>query len=145
MPPTTIIVKLGDGMRGPDFRFGAHETRAEQPPDGHPCPRGIECSWGFARGFRAAPLSLTSRTYKEQRIWSSGGFGHLSCGLLGFLGSPHPLSRKKSGVRSHERGRAQRASARCAPLLERLLTFERLSEPPCGWELRLRLITLDYA
>ena len=28
--------KLRDGMRGPDFRFGAHETRAEQPPDDHP-------------------------------------------------------------------------------------------------------------
>ena len=64
--------KLRDGMRGPDFRFGAHETRVEQPPDDHPCLRGIEFSWGFARGVRAAPLSLTSRTYKEQR---SSAFG----------------------------------------------------------------------
>ena len=42
-------------MRGPDFRFGAHETRAEQPPDDHPCPRVAECPWGFARGFRVRP------------------------------------------------------------------------------------------
>ena len=70
-------------MRGPDFRFGAHETRAEQPPDVHPCPREIECSWGFARGFRAAPCrdapAGTGRDGEEAHL----GFEWLRAPLVG--------------------------------------------------------------
>ena len=70
-------------MRGPDFRFGAHETRAEQPPDDHPCPREIECSWGFARGFRAAPCRDAPAETERRRTWGSNGCGHLSWDLIG--------------------------------------------------------------
>ena len=56
-------------MRGPDFRFGAHETWAEQPPDDHLCPREIECVWGFARGFRAAPCRDAPAETERRRTW----------------------------------------------------------------------------
>ena len=73
--------KLRDGIRGPDFRFGAHETRAEQPPDGHLCPREIECSWGFARGFRAAPCRDVPAETERRRTW--GGVEWLREPLVG--------------------------------------------------------------
>ena len=90
----------------------SNETTAEQPPDVHPCPRGAKCSWGFARGLRASLLGFTPRTDKEQRIWSSNGCGHLSWvagPLLGFLLSSRTHFLAKSGLGSHERGRAQKA------------------------------------
>ena len=81
--------KLRDGIRGPDFRFGAHETRAEQPPDDHPCPREIECSWEFARGFRAAPCRDVPAETERRRTWGSNGCGHLSWDPIGSMSSPH--------------------------------------------------------
>ena len=91
-------------MRGPDFRFGAHETRAEQPPDDHPCPREIECSWGFARGFRAAPCRDVPAETERRRTWGSIGCGHLSWDLIGSMSSPQCGELRKP-IGSHERGR----------------------------------------
>ena len=91
-------------MRGPDFRFGAHETRAEQPPDDHPCPREIECSWGFARGFRAAPCRDVPAETERRRTWGSNGCGHLSWDLIGSMSSPHSRELIEP-IGSHERGR----------------------------------------
>ena len=95
---------LRDGMRGPDFRFGAHETRAEQPPDDHPCPRETECSWGFARGFLAAPCRDVPAETERRRTWGSNGCGHLSWDPIGSMSSPQCGELRKP-IGSHERGR----------------------------------------
>ena len=66
-PPCTIEVGVPIRRLKILAKF-ALETRAKKSPDDHPFPRETEeCSWGFARVFRAAPLSLTSRTYYGQR------------------------------------------------------------------------------
>ena len=47
------------------------QATAEQPPDDHPCPREVECSWGFVRGFRAAPCRDAPAETERRRTWGS--------------------------------------------------------------------------
>ena len=80
--------KLRDGIKGPDFRFGVHETRAEQPWDEHPFHRKANGSWRGAGGDRAAPCSdVPAAETERRRTWGWVSCGHLRWDLIGSMSS----------------------------------------------------------
>ena len=119
-------------MRGLVFNSGRmKQGRAEQPPDDHPCPRGIKCSWGVARGFasRCSPrFDVVPHVHRAAHLEFEWFRASLSSDLICFPSSPHPPSRLKWRWIRRARPDPKVRVALSAPL-------ERLLEPG---ELRLR-------
>ena len=125
-------------MRGPDFRFGARETRAEQAWGEHPFHKKANGSWRGAGGFRTAPCRDVPAETERRRTWGSNGCVHLSWDPINWLYELSALRRARRAnwiprreliepIGSHERPSSKARVALSAPL-------KRLLEPG---ELRL--------
>ena len=76
-------------MRGPDFRFGAHETRAEQPPDSWPSlTHGDRVFMGGCARVSRCSLQRRPRRDGEEAHLGPNACRHLSWDPTGSMSSP---------------------------------------------------------